>query len=119
VISAAKSRASGSSVGKSSTMQSQSFSSCQYGAKSSLRFVFKIARSPSLFTLPTLKLAVQGRYNQSLHLGVSSRSLQGIAERPLPCNYYVSRYDGAFHGGNTGSNPVGDANPFQELAGNR
>src|SRR6267143_5063410 len=89
MISAAKSRASGSSVGKNSTMQSQSFSSCQYGSKSSLRFVFKIARSPSLFTLPTLKLAVQGRYNQSLHLGVSSRSLQGIAERPLPCSYYV------------------------------
>src|SRR2546425_6157196 len=38
-------------------------------------------------SLPTLKLAVQGRYSQSLHLGVSSRSLQGIAERPLPCNY--------------------------------
>ena len=30
-------------------------------------------------------------------------SLHGIAERPLPCNY--------FHGGNTRSNPVGDANP--------
>jgi hypothetical protein len=25
----------------------------------------------------------------------------------------------AFHGGNTGSNPVGDAKSFQELAGNR
>jgi hypothetical protein len=24
-----------------------------------------------------------------------------------------------FHGGNTGSNPVGDAKPFQELAANR
>src|SRR5271169_5032678 len=89
MISAAKSRASGSSVGKNSTMQSQSFSSCQYGSKSSLRFVLKIARSPGLFTLPTPKLAVQGRYNQSLHLRVSSRSLQGVAERPLPCNYNV------------------------------
>jgi hypothetical protein len=48
MISAAKSRASGSSVGKNSTMQSQPLSSCQYGSKSSLRFVFKIARSPSL-----------------------------------------------------------------------
>src|SRR5260370_13110315 len=104
MMSAAKSRASGLSVGKNSTMQSQSFSSCQYGSKSSLRFVLKIARSPSSFTLPTPKLAVQERYNQSLHLGVSSRSLQGIAERPLPCNYYV-----IFHGGNTGSNPLGDA----------
>jgi len=95
MMSAAKSRASGLSLGKNSTMQSQSFSSCQYGSESSLRFVLKIARSPSLFRLPTPKLAVQGRYNQSLHLGVSSRSLQGIAERPLPCNYYVIRYDGA------------------------
>jgi hypothetical protein len=32
-------------VGKNSTMQSQSFSSCQYGSKSSLCFVPKIARS--------------------------------------------------------------------------
>ena len=88
-MSAAISRASGLSVGKNSTMQSQSFSSCQYGSKSSLRFLLKIARSPGLFTLPTPKLAVQGRYNQSLHLRVSSRSLQGVAERPLPCNYNV------------------------------
>jgi hypothetical protein len=56
-----------------------------------LRFVFKIARSPSLFTLPTLKLAVQGRYNQNLFYRVLSRSLQGIAVRPLPCNYYVTQ----------------------------
>ena len=32
------------------------------------------------------KLAVQGRYNQSLFHRVLSRSLQGIAVRPLPCN---------------------------------
>ena len=35
------------------------------------------------------KLAVQGRYNQNLFHRVLSRSLQGIAERPLPCNYNV------------------------------
>ena len=35
------------------------------------------------------RLAVQGRYNQSLFHRVLSRSLQGIAERPLPCNYNV------------------------------
>ena len=35
------------------------------------------------------KLAVQERYNQSLFHRVLSRSLQGIAVRPLPCNYYV------------------------------
>jgi len=45
-MSVAKSRASGLSVGKNSTMQSHSFSSCQYGSKSSLCFVSKIARSP-------------------------------------------------------------------------
>ena len=33
----------GSSVGKNSTVQSQSLSSCQYGSKSFLRFVPKIA----------------------------------------------------------------------------
>jgi len=55
-----------------------------------MRFTqLKIAGSPSLFRLPTPKLAVQERYNQRLHLGVSRRSLQGIAERPLPCNYYA------------------------------
>jgi hypothetical protein len=84
-MSAAKSRASGLSVGKNSTVQSQSFSSRQYGSESSLRFVLKIARSPVFQTL----YAVQGRYNQSMCLWVSSCSLQGIAERPLPCSYNV------------------------------
>src|SRR5258708_6605805 len=37
--------------------------------------------------LPVPKLTVQGRYNQNLFLGVLPRFLQGIAERPLPCNY--------------------------------
>ena len=50
---------------------------------------------PSFQTPLVQKLAVQGRYNQSLCLSVSSYSLQGVAERPLPCNYYVIRYDGA------------------------
>jgi hypothetical protein len=49
---------------------------------------------------------------------VLTGSLQGIAERPLPCNYNVIQFVCAFHGGNTGSNPVGDAKSFQELAGN-
>ena len=62
-------------------------------------------RQTSNSGFPTSKLAVQERYNQSRFLGVLLRSLQGIAVRPLPCNYYV-----IFHGGNTGSNPVGDAN---------
>src|SRR5258708_32466044 len=66
---------------------------------------------PPIFRLFGARLAVQGRYNVNLFHRVLSRSLQGIAERPLPCNY--------FHGGNTGSNPVGDAKPFQELASDR
>ena len=87
-MSAAKSRASGLSVGKTSTVQSQSVSCCQYGSKSSLRFVLKSNR-PAIQGFPTSKLAVQERYNQKMHLSVSSCSLQGIAERPLPCNYNV------------------------------
>jgi len=39
-----------------------------------------------------------------LFSSVLTGSLQGIAER--------------FHGGNTGSNPVGDAKPFHELTSN-
>jgi len=67
------------------------------------------------FRLPTSKLAVQERYNKKMRLSVSSCSLQGIAERPLPCNYNVIQHVSAFHGGNTGSNPVGDAESNQAL----
>jgi len=35
------------------------------------------------------KLAVQERYKLRLFLRLPSRSLRGIAVRPLPCNYYV------------------------------
>jgi hypothetical protein len=41
------------------------------------------------------KLAVQERYNQKVFLAVILRSLQGIAERPLPCNYNVIQPDSA------------------------
>ena len=41
---------------------------------------------------------------------VLTGSVQGIAERQLPYNYNVSSLSAPFHGGNTGSNPVGDAN---------
>ena len=58
------------------------------------------------------KLAVQGRYKVNLFLCVLTGSLQGVAERPLPCSYNVIRLV-CFHGGNTGSNPVGDAKSFQ------
>ncbi len=35
------------------------------------------------------KLAVQRRYNLNLFLSVLTGSLQGFAERPLPCSYNV------------------------------
>jgi hypothetical protein len=35
------------------------------------------------------RLAVQERYNDSSFFRVLSCSLQGVAERPLPCNYNV------------------------------
>jgi hypothetical protein len=36
-----------------------------------------------------VKLVVQGRYKLDLFLRLLSRSLQGVAVRPLPCNYNV------------------------------
>jgi len=38
------------------------------------------------------KLAVQGRYNMGAFSSVLTGSLQGIAERPLPCNYNVIQF---------------------------
>ena len=35
------------------------------------------------------KLAVQGRYKVDLFLCILTGSLQGVAERPLPCSYNV------------------------------
>ena len=77
--------------------------------------------------LKVVGIAVQGRYKFLRCPGVSVASLPGFAERPLPCNYNVLKF--VFHGGNTGSNPVGDANsivywgivysPFNKRIGNR
>jgi hypothetical protein len=74
------------------------------------------------------KLAVQGRYNQNPFLSISSCFLQGIAERPLPCNYNVIQFVCALSRRYTGSNPVGDARSisygenfyslFKEMPGN-
>src|SRR5208283_3225553 len=113
MMSAANSRASESSVGKNSTVQSQSFSSCQYGSKSSLRFVAMLVRTSHCSRILAQRLAVQGRYNVSVFLSILTGSLQGIAERPLPCICNRIQRGIAFHGGNTGSNPVGDAKSFQ------
>jgi hypothetical protein len=55
--------------------------------------------------------AIHRRYTEHPPPRVPYRSLQGVTVLPVPCNY--------FHGGNTGSNPVGNAKPFQELASNR
>jgi|ERR1700722_8587639 len=38
------------------------------------------------------KLAVQGRYNVGVSSSDLTGSLQGIAERPLPCNYNVIQF---------------------------
>jgi len=65
----------------------------RYGSKSSLRFVLTIARSPRFSGSQRQKLAVQGRYKVNLFLCVLTGSLQGVAERPLPCSYNVIQQD--------------------------
>jgi hypothetical protein len=35
--------------------------------------------------------------------------LQAVCQRVVSCKYHVFREGAPFHGGNTGSNPVGDA----------
>src|ERR1022692_5127318 len=90
MISAAKSRASGLSVGKNSTMQSQFFSSCQYGSKSSLRFVPNIADHLVREFWP--KFAIHRRYTERRFLCIPYGYLQGIMVRPVPCNYNVIQH---------------------------
>ena len=57
-------------------------------------FVSKLV-SQQLFKNSGSKLAVQRRYNLNLLLSVLIGSLQGIAERPLPCSYNVIQQDTA------------------------
>jgi hypothetical protein len=83
-------------------VQSQSFSPSQYGSKSSLRFAFMVLVSGSCNSAS--KLAIHRRYTEHPLLGVPYGSLQGVTVRPV-----------LFHGGNTGSNPVGDANKINDL----
>src|SRR5437762_1286710 len=87
MISAEKDRDSGSSRGRNSTVQSQSFSSSQYGSKSSLRFDPMVLVSGSRNSAS--KLAIHRRYTEHPLLGVPYGSLQGGTVRPVPCNYYV------------------------------
>jgi hypothetical protein len=56
-----------------------------------MHHVLKIDNLP-VFRLPVPKLAVQGRYNIGVFFSVLTGSLQGIAERPLPCNYNVIQF---------------------------
>jgi hypothetical protein len=69
MMSAAKSRASGSSVGKNSTMQSQSFSSTQWGSN-----IVSVLRSRdrqiSFFRNFSSKPAIHRRYTQRPFLNV-------------------------------------------------
>ena len=46
-----------------------------------------LLNSPPVLRILGAKLAGQGRYNLNLFLSVLTGSLQGIAERPLPCSY--------------------------------
>ena len=51
-------------------------------------------------------LAVQGRYKEYGYPGVLKRFLRYMQSDRCPLSSFVCN----FHGGNTGSNPVGDAN---------
>ena len=68
-----------------------SFALCQYASKLSLQLAPKIDEPPTFEDFGS-KLAVQERYKENLFLGVLRRSLQGIAERPLPCNYNLIQF---------------------------
>jgi hypothetical protein len=70
---------------------SMSFALCQYASKLSLQLAPKIDEPPTFEDFGS-KLAVQERYKENLFLGVLRRSLQGIAERPLPCNYNLIQF---------------------------
>ena len=58
-----------------------------------LQIIFAVrahdSRSPRFSGSLRQKLAIQGRYKVNLFLCVLTGSLQGIAERPLPCSYNV------------------------------
>jgi len=80
-----------SSVGKNSTVQSQPVSSCQYDSPNIPAIPSQDRKFPS-YPASRVKLAVQGRYNMGVFSSVLIGSLQGIAERPLPCNYNVIQF---------------------------
>jgi hypothetical protein len=61
-------------------------------------------------------LAVQGRYKEYLCPSVLKRPLRYMQSDRCPISSSVCNSLTPFHGGNTGSNPVGDAKSFQRLA---
>src|SRR6266851_8894901 len=76
MMSAEYSRASRSSLGKNSTVQSQSFSSCQYGSKSFLRLLPKVVRL-------LLRILVQkSRYTRGTLCPVPSGSYRALVSDP-------------------------------------
>src|ERR1035438_8395594 len=75
-MSAEYSRASGSSVGKNPTVQSQSFSSCQYGSKSCLRLVPKVEAA-----LAETNGRISGQSGAATKLGLPARTLDSKIKR--------------------------------------
>jgi hypothetical protein len=112
-MSAGKSRASGLSVGKNSTNAKPVLLILPVR----LEIVFVLCcqdRQITFFQSFGPKLAIHRRYTERRFLCIPYCSLQGITVRPVPCNYYVIRPN-IVHGANAGSNPAGDAKPFQEV----
>ena len=91
-------------------MQSQSVSSCQYGSRTTLRFVLKFDRP--------LSFPASGGKNSRYKDG--TRWICSLAFSPVPyralqsdrCLVITTRssLSAPFHGANAGSNPAGDAN---------
>jgi hypothetical protein len=75
---------------------------------------FSRSRDLPVFTPPP-KLPVQERYNQGLFFCVLSGSVQGIAGRPLPCNYNVIQFVCAPLRRKRGFESVRGANQFNDF----
>ena len=108
-------------LGKNSTVHSQSSSSCQYGSMSRCRFMRSVSLGPHF---PKFVAETRGASSchsawipAAPHYGLrygcapATGNFQRLRGRPP----LVSPLKSCFHGGNTGSNPVGDAKSFQQL----
>src|SRR5260370_41922304 len=78
--------------------------------------------SPAVLISSTRRILTQRFSEQDLALFMIHELLLSPTETASgshPCRVVSVTYDRThFHGGNTGSNPVGDAKSFQELTGN-